>query len=69
MGRKKQMNTGNIEIGTSISINNATMLHEKLLAAYKESEKLMIDLNGVTDCDMQARKFPLLIHLMRLMMP
>ena len=51
MGRTKKVNKGNIEIETSLSIFNASKLHEKIAAAYKESDRIEIDLKEITDCD------------------
>ena len=51
MKRKKQANNKNIELGTSLSIFNAAILHEKITGAYKESDRIEIDLNAITDCD------------------
>ena len=51
MGRKKQANNKNIEIDTSLSIFNAAVLHEKITEAYKEFDRIEIDLNDITVCD------------------
>ncbi|MBN2419576.1 MAG: STAS domain-containing protein [Deltaproteobacteria bacterium] len=51
MGRKKQVNKGNIEIGTSLSIFDATMIHTKIIEAYKTLDRIEIDLKDITDCD------------------
>ena len=51
MGRKKQVNNGNIEIDTSLSIFNAALIHEKITEAYKKYDRIEIDLKEITDCD------------------
>ena len=51
MGRKKQVNKGNIEIESSLSIFNAAIIHKKITEAYEKSDRIKIDLNSITDCD------------------
>lgn len=51
MGTKNNLETGNIEIDTSLSIFNAATLHEKIADTYKRFDRINIDLKDITDCD------------------
>ena len=51
MGRKKKVNKGKVEIDTSLSIFNAAMIHGKITEAYKNFDRIEIDLKDITDCD------------------
>jgi anti-anti-sigma regulatory factor len=51
MGKKKQDKKGNIEIDSSLCVSNASMIHNKIMEAYKELEAIEIDLKNITDCD------------------
>lgn len=51
MAKNKQVKNGKLEIGNSLSIFDAAMLHEKIIEVYKNSDVVEIDLKDITNCD------------------
>ena len=45
------MKTESVELNTSLSVYNAAKLHSQLTEAYKNSDRIEIDLKNITDCD------------------
>jgi anti-anti-sigma regulatory factor len=51
MGRKKDMNNKNREIGSSLTVYNIAELHVKFQELINNADRIDIDLSNITDCD------------------
>jgi anti-anti-sigma regulatory factor len=51
MNMENNLKTPNIETGDSLTVFNATALHEIIVEAYRTSDTVELDLSNINSCD------------------